>query len=75
VPPHSRGGARQTYTLHLYALSTLPNFDDPAPVPREQLLTAIEAAIVDSADLAVTHQRPRDDQRGDGRGGDNKGRE
>ncbi|MFO1436810.1 MAG: YHYH protein [Verrucomicrobiaceae bacterium] len=69
VPPHSAGGARQTYTIHLYALPAAPQFESTAgPVTREQLLTAIKDRILDSAELRVTYQRARDDERG-GSGG------
>jgi phosphatidylethanolamine-binding protein (PEBP) family uncharacterized protein len=59
VPPHSAGGAKQTYTIHLYALSILPRFDGKeGGVTREELLSAVKDHILDSADLSVTYQRP-----------------
>lgn len=72
VTPHSAGGAKQTYTLHLYALPAAPQFDASAGlVTREQLLTKIKDSILDSAEFRVTYQRPRDDDRG---GGDRNGK-
>ena len=68
VPPHSAGGAKQTYTLHLYALPAAPQFDGAEIVTREQLLTKIKDSILDSAEFHVTYQRPRDDERGGGSG-------
>jgi phosphatidylethanolamine-binding protein (PEBP) family uncharacterized protein len=69
VPPHSAGGAKQTYTLHLYALSIVPQFDEKAgPVTREALLTKIKDHILDSSDLNVTYQRP-DGEASGGKGG------
>ncbi len=79
VPPHSSGGAKQTYTLHLYALSIVPQFDkEEGPVTREVLLTKIKDHILDSSDLNVTYQRPAgevNDGKGgpDGKGGSGKG--
>ncbi len=68
VPPHSAGGAKQTYTIHLYALSAAPQFDaQEGPVTRERLLAAIRGRVLDSADLHVTYQRPRDEAGGDRR--------
>lgn len=59
VPPHSAGGGKQTYTLHVYALSIVPEFDESqGPVTREALLTKIKDHILDSSDLNVTYQRP-----------------
>jgi phosphatidylethanolamine-binding protein (PEBP) family uncharacterized protein len=59
VPPHSAGGGKQTYTIHVYALSIVPEFDEKAgPVTRESLLTKIKDHILDSSDLNVTYQRP-----------------
>jgi phosphatidylethanolamine-binding protein (PEBP) family uncharacterized protein len=64
VPPHSAGGGKQTYTLHLYALSVVPELDaNQGPVTREALLKQIEPFILDSSDLNVTYQRPRDDRK------------
>ncbi len=61
VPPHSAGGGKQTYTLHLYALASVPEFDaGPSPVTRDALLTHIKDSILDSADLRVTYQRAPD---------------
>ena len=70
VSPHSAGGAKQTYTLHLYALPAAPQFEGEGLVTREQLLTKIKDTILDSAEFNVTYQRPRDDERGGG--GDRK---
>ena len=65
VPPHSSGGAKQTYTIHLYALSSAPEGGDArGPLTREQLLAAIEGRVLDSAELRVTYQRPPGDTRG-----------
>jgi phosphatidylethanolamine-binding protein (PEBP) family uncharacterized protein len=59
VPPHSQGGGKQTYTLHVYALSIVPKFDERnGVVTREQLLTQIKDHILDSSDINVTYQRP-----------------
>ena len=64
VPPHSAGGGKQTYTLHLYALSVVPEIDaSRGPVTREGLLKEIEPFILDSSDLNVTYQRPREDRK------------
>ncbi|MFN7629608.1 MAG: YbhB/YbcL family Raf kinase inhibitor-like protein, partial [Pirellula sp.] len=75
VPPHSAGGAKQTYTVHIYALSERPEFDSStAKVTREDLLLKIQDAILDSADLNVTYTRPRENgdegtrPKGDGQG-------
>lgn len=68
VSPHSAGGAKQTYTLHLYALPAAPQFEGEGLVTREQLLTKIKDSILDSAEFNVTYQRPRDDERGGGSG-------
>lgn len=63
VPPHSAGGGKQTYTIHLYALSAIPELDaSQGPVTREVLLKEIEPFILDSSELNVTYQRPRDDR-------------
>lgn len=70
VTPHSAGGAKQTYTLHLYALPAAPKFEGEGLVTREQLLAQIKDSILDSAEFHVTYQRPRDDNRGGG--GDRK---
>lgn len=74
VPPHSAGGGKQTYTLHVYALSIVPEFDPKnGTITREVLLTKIKDSILDSADLNVTYQRPPGeasrDQGGKGDGG------
>ena len=67
VPPHSSGGAKQTYTLHLYALSAAPQLDaGSGAVTRDALLAKIEDSILDSADLRVTYQRPNSEATGDG---------
>jgi phosphatidylethanolamine-binding protein (PEBP) family uncharacterized protein len=64
VPPHSAGGGKQTYTIHLYALSAIPELDaSQGPVTREVLLKEIEPFILDSSELNVTYQRPRDDRK------------
>lgn len=64
VAPHSAGGAKQTYTLHIYALSDRPKFESgEGKVTRDLLLTKIQDLILDSADLNVTYMRPRE---GDG---------
>ncbi len=56
VPPHSQGGGAKTYTLHVYALSKPPQFNQPAgEVTREVLLMAIRNSILDSAELNVTY--------------------
>jgi phosphatidylethanolamine-binding protein (PEBP) family uncharacterized protein len=75
VPPHSAGGAKQTYTIHLYALASVPRFEaGRGPVTREELLAAIEGKVLDSADLRVTYQRPPGDDRGGGDARAKKGR-
>mgnify|MGYP003338011666 FL=1 len=75
VPPHSAGGAKQTYTIHLYALASVPRFEaGRSPVTREELLAAIEGKVLDSADLRVTYQRPPGDDRGGGDARAKKGR-
>lgn len=56
VPPHSQGGGAKTYTLHIYALSTIPQFDQsPQQVTREILLATIKDSILDSATLNVIY--------------------
>ncbi len=58
VPPHSAGGGKQTYTIHIYALSEDPTFDGRGEgVTREELLTRVRDVILDSAELNVTYQR------------------
>ncbi len=67
VPPHSSGGTKQTYTLHLYALSAAPQLDaGSGAVTRDALLARIKDSILDSADLRVTYQRPNSEATGDG---------
>ena len=69
VPPHSAGGAKQTYTIHLYALDAAPQLDSSAgPVTRDRLLAAIRGHVLDSADLRATYQRPRDEAGGERKG-------
>jgi phosphatidylethanolamine-binding protein (PEBP) family uncharacterized protein len=56
VPPHSQGGGAKTYTLHIYALSTIPQFDQsPQQVTRDVLLKNIKDSILDSATLNVIY--------------------
>jgi phosphatidylethanolamine-binding protein (PEBP) family uncharacterized protein len=62
VPPHSAGGGKQTYTLHIYALSIVPEVNEQdGAITRELLLTKINEHILDSSDLNVTYQRPADE--------------
>jgi hypothetical protein len=63
IAPHSPGGAK-TYTLHVYALSRVPQFSQPPQqVTREVLLAAIKDSILDSADLNVTYTASGDGER------------
>ena len=56
VAPHSRGGGAKTYSLHIYALTKVPQFNQPPEqVTREVLLAAIKDSIIDSADLDVIY--------------------
>ena len=73
IAPHSQGGGAKTYTLHVYALSKVPQFNQPPQqVTREVLLAAIKDSILDSADLNVIYTASGDDEpRGRGRPGGN----
>ena len=72
-PPHSQGPGLKTYTIHVYALATMPRIDKPtSEVTREVLLTAIKDSILDSADLNVTYTKPGGVV-GDAKGGGKKG--
>jgi phosphatidylethanolamine-binding protein (PEBP) family uncharacterized protein len=63
VAPHSQGPGKKTYTLTVYALSSVPHFDQPqGEVTRDVLLTAIKDLIVDSAELKVTYTAPTGDR-------------
>ncbi len=74
IPPHSAGGGKQTYTLHVYALSMVPQFDaKDGTVTREALLTQIKNHILDSADLNVTYQRAPGEVSGGNNGPGGKG--
>ncbi len=74
VPPHSQGGGKQTYTLHVYALSVVPQFDpQDGTITREALLTQIKDNILDSAELNVTYQRPTGETNGGNNGPGGKG--
>jgi phosphatidylethanolamine-binding protein (PEBP) family uncharacterized protein len=56
ITPHSAGGGPKTYTLHVYALSKTPQFNQPAnEVTREVLLASIKDSILDSAELKVVY--------------------
>ena len=56
IAPHSQGGSAKTYTLHIYALTKVPQFNQPPEqVTREVLLAAIKDSIIDSADLDVIY--------------------
>ncbi len=56
ITPHSAGGGPKTYTLHVYALSKTPEFQQPAnEVTREVLLASIKDSILDSAELKVVY--------------------
>ncbi len=70
-PPHSQGPGLKTYTVHVYALSTVPKFDKPQrEVTREVLLATIKDSILDSADLNVTYTKPGGvSSQGNGKGG------
>ena len=75
IAPHSQGGGAKTYTLHVYALSKVPRFNQPPQqVTREVLLAAIKDSILDSADLNVIYTPSGDGgRRGRGRpGGDGR---
>jgi hypothetical protein len=49
----------KTYTIHLYALSATPSFQQsPREVTREVLLNAIKDSVLDSAELKVTYTKP-----------------
>ncbi len=70
VPPHSAGGGKQTYTLHLYAVSIVPEFDEKdGLVTRETLLSKIKDHILDSSEINVTYQRPQGETTGVGGAG------
>jgi phosphatidylethanolamine-binding protein (PEBP) family uncharacterized protein len=76
IAPHSQGGGAKTYTLHVYALSKVPQFSQPpGEVTREILLAAIKDSILDSADLNVIYTASGDgERRGAGGPGGNRGR-
>jgi phosphatidylethanolamine-binding protein (PEBP) family uncharacterized protein len=59
VTPHSQGGGKHTMTIHIYAVSMVPKFDESkGKISREELLKTIKDFIIDSAEFKVTYQRP-----------------
>ena len=60
APPCSQGTGIKSYTFTLYALSQSPDLTSVNTVDRDNLLSAISAITLESAEMSVTYERGSD---------------